>query len=26
MAEAVINKNGKYEVMEKLGDGATSAV
>lgn len=26
MAEAVINKIGKYEVVEKLGDGATSAV
>ena len=26
MAEAVIGKIGKYEVLEKLGDGATSAV
>jgi serine/threonine protein kinase len=26
MAEAVINKIGKYEVIQKLGDGATSAV
>lgn len=26
MAEAVLNKIGKYEIIDKLGDGATSAV
>lgn len=26
MAESIINKIGKYEIVKKLGDGATSTV